>query len=147
MKEKDLLIRSSTSEFLTFTAESGADSIEVLYAQENVWATQDMIALLYGIDRSGVTKHLGNIFRSGELDENAVCAKFARTAADGKTYHPKFYSLEAIIAVGFRIDSETARFCPSCGQKQEGRGKYCPDCGHELEREDLKFCTECGGKL
>lgn len=108
MKEKDLLIRSSTSEFLTFTAESGADSIEVLYAQENVWATQDMIALLYGIDRSGVSKHLGNIFRSGELDENSVCAKFARTAADGKTYHPKFYSLEAIIAVGFRIDSERA---------------------------------------
>ncbi len=51
------------------------------------------------------------------------------------------------ISCGFRIDSETARFCPSCGQKQEGRGKYCPDCGHELEREDLKFCTECGGKL
>lgn len=74
MKEKDLLIRSSTSEFLTFTAEAGADSIEVLYAQENVWATQDMIALLYGIDRSGVSKHLGNIFKDGELDENSVCA-------------------------------------------------------------------------
>lgn len=108
MKEKDLLIRSSTSEFLTFTAEAGADSIEVLYAQENVWATQDMIALLYGIDRSGVSKHLGNIFKDGELDENSVCAKFARTASDGKTYHPKFYSLEAIIAVGFRTDSERA---------------------------------------
>lgn len=108
MKEKDLLIRSSTSEFLTFTAEAGADSIEVLYAQENVWATQDMIALLYGIDRSGVSKHLGNIFKDGELDENSVCAKFARTASDGKTYHPKFYSLEAIIAVGFRTDSQRA---------------------------------------
>ena len=108
MKEKNLLIRSSTSEFLTFTAEAGADSIEVLYAQENVWATQEMIAALYEIDRSGVTKHLGNIFKDGELDENSVCAKFARTASDGKTYHPKFYSLEAIIAVGFRTDSERA---------------------------------------
>jgi len=108
MKEKNLLIRSSTSEFLTFTAEAGADSIEVLYARENVWATQEMIATLYGIDRSGVTKHLGNIFKDGELDENSVCAKFARTASDGKTYHPKFYSLEAIIAVGFRTDSERA---------------------------------------
>ena len=108
MKEKNLLIRSSTSEFLTFTAEAGADSIEVLYAQENVWATQEMIAALYEIDRSGVTKHLGNIFKDGELDEKSVCAKFARTASDGKTYHPKFYSLEAIIAVGFRTDSERA---------------------------------------
>ena len=108
MKERDLLIRNSTSEFLTFTAEAGADSIEVLYARENVWATQEMIATLYGIDRSGVTKHLGNIFKDGELDENSVCAKFARTASDGKTYHPKFYSLEAIIAVGFRTDSERA---------------------------------------
>ena len=108
MNEKELLIRSSASEFLTFTAEAGADSIEVLYAQKNVWATQEMIAALYGIDRSGVTKHLANIFKDGELDENAVCAKFARTAADGKTYHPKFYSLEAIIAVGFRTDSERA---------------------------------------
>lgn len=108
MKEKDLLIRNSTSEFLTFTAEAGADSVEVLYAKENVWATQDMISLLYGIDRSGVSKHLGNIFKDGELDENSVCAKFARTASDGKTYHQKFYSLEAIIAVGFRIDSDRA---------------------------------------
>ena len=108
MNEKDFLIRNSTSEFLTFTAETGSDSVEVLYAQENVWATQDMISLLYGIDRSGVTKHLGNIFKDGELDENSVCAKFARTASDGKTYHPKFYSLEAIIAVGFRTDSERA---------------------------------------
>ena len=108
MSRKDLLIRNSTSEFLTFTAEAGADSIEVLYAQENVWATQDMIATLYGIDRSGITKHLKNIFQSGELEEEAVCAKFARTASDGKTYHPKFYSLEAIIAVGFRTDSDRA---------------------------------------
>ncbi len=108
MNEKELLIRSSASEFLSFTAESEADSIEVLYADENVWATQDMMAALYGIDRSGITKHLKNIFQEGELDEESVCAKFARTAADGKTYHPKFYSLEAIIAVGFRTDSERA---------------------------------------
>ena len=108
MSEKDFLIRNSTSEFLTFTAETGSNSVEVLYAQENVWATQDMISLLYGIDRSGVTKHLGNIFKDGELDENSVCAKFARSASDGKTYHQKSYSLEAIIAVGFRTDSERA---------------------------------------
>lgn len=85
MKERDLLIRNSTSEFLTFTAEAGADSVEVLYAHDNVWVTQNMIALLYGIDRSGVFKHLENIFKDGELDENSVCAVFARTVSDGKT--------------------------------------------------------------
>lgn len=108
MSNKDLRIRSSVSEFLTFTAESGANSIEVLYAQENVWATQDMIAALYGIDRTGISKHLKNIFTDGELDEKAVCANFAHTGTDGKVYHPKFYSLEAIIAVGFRTDTERA---------------------------------------
>ena len=104
MSGKDLLIRNSTAEFLSFTAASGADSIEVLYANENVWATQDMMAALYDIDRSGIAKHLKNIFESGELNKDSVCAKFARTAADGKTYQTQFYSLEAIIAVGFRVE-------------------------------------------
>lgn len=108
MSEKDLLIRNSTSEFLAFTAESGADSVEVLYANENVWATQDMMATLYGIDRSGIAKHLKNLFDDGELNKDSVCAKFARTASDGKTYQTQFYSLEAIIAVGFRTDSQRA---------------------------------------
>ena len=108
MREKDLLIRNSTSEFLAFTAESGADSVEVLYANENVWATQDMIATLYGIDRSGVAKHLKNLFEDGELSKDSVCAKFARTASDGKTYQTQFYSLDAIIAVGFRTNSQRA---------------------------------------
>ena len=104
MSKKDLLIRNSTAEFLSFTAASGADSIEVLYANENVWATQDMMAVLYDIDRSGIAKHLKKIFDAGELNKDSVCAKFARTAADGKTYQTQFYSLEAIIAVGFRIE-------------------------------------------
>ena len=104
MSEKDLLIRNSTAEFLSFTAASGAGSIEVLYANENVWATQDMMAALYDIDRSGIAKHLKKIFDAGELSKDSVCAKFARTATDGKTYQTQFYSLEAIIAVGFRVE-------------------------------------------
>ena len=104
MSEKDLLIRNSTAEFLSFTAASGANSIEVLYANENIWATQEMMAMLYGIDRSGIAKHLKNIFEARELNRDSVCAKFARTAADGKSYLTQFYSLEAIIAVGFRVE-------------------------------------------
>lgn len=66
------------------------------------------ISQLFDVDRSVVTKHLKNIFKEGELDENSVCAKFAQTADDGKTYNYKFYSLAAIIAVGYRINSERA---------------------------------------
>jgi hypothetical protein len=106
--QKKLQIRNSTAEFLTFTAETGEQTVEVLYADENVWATQEMIAMLYDIDRSGVTKHLKNIFADEELDENSVCAKFARTASDGKTYNTKFYNLDAIIAVGFKVNSTRA---------------------------------------
>lgn len=106
--EKCLTIRSSAAEFLTFAVESRADSIEVLYNGETIWATQDVMAALYDIDRSGIAKHLRKIFDEHELDVHSVCAKFARTAADGKTYQTNYYSLDAIIAVGFRVNTNQA---------------------------------------
>ena len=69
------------------------------YKDENIWTTQKAMATLFDCDRSVITKHLGNIFGSGELKEEAVCAKFAHTASDGKNYQTQFYSLDAIIAV------------------------------------------------
>lgn len=98
-------IRNSTAEFLIFQAEGKEQGVEVYYKDENIWATQKAIATLFDCDRSVVTKHLGNIFESEELKEEAVCAKFAHTADDGKTYNTKFYSLDAIIAVGYRVNS------------------------------------------
>ncbi len=98
-------IRNSTAEFLIFQAEGKEQGVEVYYKDENIWATQKAIATLFDCDRSVVTKHLGNIFDSAELKEEAVCAKFAHTAEDGKTYNTKFYSLDAIIAVGYRVNS------------------------------------------
>lgn len=98
-------IRNSTAEFLIFQAEGKEQGVEVYYKDENIWATQKAIATLFDCDRSVVTKHLGNIFESVELKEEAVCAKFAHTAEDGKTYNTKFYSLDAIIAVGYRVNS------------------------------------------
>src|SRR5665647_750582 len=106
--EKSLKIRNSTTEFLMFTADSGSDSIEVMVAGENVWLTQDMIATLYDKGRSTVTEHLKNILSDGELEEYSVCRKFRRTGADGKEYNTKFYNSEAVIAVGFRTNSERA---------------------------------------
>lgn len=106
--EKRLKIRNSTAEFLMFTADAGSDSIEVIVADENVWLTQEMIGTLYSKGRSTITEHLKNIFSDQELREESVCRKFRRTGTDGKKYNTKFYNLEAIIAVGFRTNSERA---------------------------------------
>jgi hypothetical protein len=81
-------------------------NIEVLFAEENIWLTQKKMAELFDVDRSVITKHLKKILVEKELDEHSVCAKFAHTAEDGKTYQTTFYSLEAIIAVGYRVNSE-----------------------------------------
>jgi hypothetical protein len=108
MADKKIQIRNSTVDFMVFTKDAGSDSIEVRVQDGDVWLTQKAIATLFDIDRSVVTKHIKNIFETGELDENSVCAKFAQTADDGKTYKYKFYSLAAIIAVGYRINSQRA---------------------------------------
>ena len=106
--KKDIRIRNSTVDFLVFTRDAGEEGIEVRVQNDDVWLTQKAIAQLFDIDRSVVTKHLKNIFKEKELDENSVCAKFAQTADDGKTYNYKFYSLSAIVAVGYRTNSERA---------------------------------------
>ena len=93
---KELQIRNSTVDFLVFTRDAGEEGIEVRVQNGDVWLTQKAISQLFDVDRSVVTKHLSNIFKEGELDENSVCAKFAQTADDGKTYNYKFYSLAAI---------------------------------------------------
>ena len=105
---KEIKVRNSTIDFLVFTRDAGEDGIEVRIQNQDVWLTQKAIGQLFDVDRSVVTKHLNNIFKDGELDENSVCAKFAQTADDGKTYNYKFYSLAAIIAVGYRTNSERA---------------------------------------
>ena len=105
---KKLQIRNSTVDFLVFTKDAEENGIEVRVQEENVWLTQKAIGQLFDIDRSVVTKHLKKIFTDGELDENSVCAFFAQTADDGKTYRYKFYSLPAIIAVGYRVNSKKA---------------------------------------
>lgn len=105
---RNLQIRNSTVDFLVFTKDAGEDGIEVRVQNHDVWLTQKAIAQLFDVDRSVVTKHLKNIFESRELLEKSVCAKFAQTADDGKTYQYKFYSLSAIIAVGYRTNSARA---------------------------------------
>ena len=93
---KELQIRNSTVDFLVFTRDAGEDGIEVRVQNGDVWLTQKAISQLFDVDRSVVTKHLSNIFKEGELDENSTCANFAQVADNGKTYNYKFYSLAAI---------------------------------------------------
>jgi hypothetical protein len=94
------------NQITVYQTPDGNINIEVLYANENIWLPQKRIAELFDVDRSVVTKHLKNIFSENELQEDSVCANFAHTAEDGKEYQTKFYSLEAIIAVGYRVNSE-----------------------------------------
>ena len=107
-KERSVVIRNSTMEFLIFQAQTGADGIEVMYADETIWCTQDAIAALFEKGRSTITEHLQNIFSDGELKKDSVCRKFRRTAADGKNYSTQYYNLDAIISVGYRANSTRA---------------------------------------
>ena len=107
-EEKKLHIRNSTAEFLVFTTQAGENSIEVRVEDETVWLTQKLISGLVEKGRSTVTEHLKNIFDTGELDEKSVCRDFRHTAEDGKDYTTRFYNLDAIIAVGFRVNSTRA---------------------------------------
>lgn len=105
---KKLQIRNSTAEFLIFQIENKEEGIEVLYQDETLWLTQDAIAVLFDKGRSTIAEHLQNIFQSQELQEDSVCRKFRRTASDGKNYAIKYYSLDAIISVGYRVNSVRA---------------------------------------
>jgi len=107
-KNNKFRIRNSTAEFLIFTSQAGEDSIDVMVVDENVWLTQDMIATLYEKGRSTVAEHLKNIFADSELDENSTCRKFRQVGTNGKEYNTNFYNLEAVIAVGFRTNSDKA---------------------------------------
>ncbi len=105
---KKLRIRNSTAEFLVFTAQAGEKGIEVRVEDETVWLTQKLLGALFDVDVRTISEHLQNIFTSGELAEASVIRKFRITAADGKSYTTAHYNLDAIIAIGFRVNSTRA---------------------------------------
>lgn len=103
MKKNKLSVPENQITF--YQTPDGKVNIEVLFADENIWLTQKKMAELFDVDRSVITKHLKKIFAESELDEKSVCANYAHTAEDGKSYQTRFYSLEAIIAAGYRVNS------------------------------------------
>lgn len=102
-----LQIRNSTAEFLIFTKQNKERTIEVIVDEESVWLSQKLMAELFGTTRNNVTMHLTNILEN-ELNKNSVCKEFLHTARDGKNYKTKYYNLDAIIAVGFKVNSKRA---------------------------------------
>ena len=102
------IVRSSAAEYLTFVAASGQGGVEAVYADENVWITQKMMGALYDVETHTINYHLKKVFGDSELEEASVIRKFRITAADGKNYDTLHYSLPAIIAVGYKVNSERA---------------------------------------
>ena len=108
MKKNDIIKQNSFTEFLLYTTPNGKVEVEIFLHNENIWLTQDKISLLFGVQRPAITKHLKNIFESGELNENSVSSILEHTADDGKAYKTKFYNLDAILSVGYRVNSKQA---------------------------------------
>ncbi|MEA1986864.1 MAG: virulence RhuM family protein [Candidatus Marinimicrobia bacterium] len=104
-KDNKLKIRNSTAEFLIFTSQAGEKNIEARYEDETIWLTQKLMAELFEVGVNTINYHLKKLFKSGEIDENSVIRKFRITANDGKIYHTQFYNLDAIISVGYRVNS------------------------------------------
>ena len=102
------IVRSSAAEYLTFIAASGQGGVEAVYSEENVWITQKMMGVLYDVNVRTVNEHLKKIFSDNELQEDSVIRKFRITASDDKSYNTQHYSLPAIIAVGYKVNSERA---------------------------------------
>ena len=108
--KKEVTIRSSAAEYLTFVAATGdsKESVEVRYEDENIWITQKMLAVLYEVETNTINYHIKKIFEDSELEEDSVIRNFRITASDGKSYDTKHYNLQMIIAVGFKVNSERA---------------------------------------
>ena len=107
-KNEVSIIRSSAAEYLTFVASTGEGGVETIYSDQNVWLTQKMMATLYDVDVRTINYHLKKIFSDSELQENSVIQSFRITASDGKNYDTQHYNLSAIIAVGYKVNSERA---------------------------------------
>ncbi|MDQ5884551.1 MAG: Bro-N protein, partial [Pseudomonadota bacterium] len=105
---KQLSIKDELTDFLLYTSPNGNVRVEVILNEETVWLTQKSIAALFGVKVPAISKHLKSIFESGELLESAVISILETTADDGKNYQVQYYNLDAIISVGYRVNSHQA---------------------------------------
>ncbi|MEI8294960.1 MAG: RhuM family protein [Alphaproteobacteria bacterium] len=105
MNSSLILNLNRAGELLIYQADDGLTRVEVMAVNDTVWMNKAQIAELFQKDRSVISKHINNVFEEGELEPDSVCAKFAHTASDGKTYQVDYYNLDVIISVGYRVKS------------------------------------------
>lgn len=108
MGKDSLSLQDQTTEFLLYTTPNGDIKVEVLLSNETIWLTQKRMAELFGVGVPAISKHLKNIFKSNELERDSVISILETTADDGKTYQTQYYNLDAVISVGYRVNSAQA---------------------------------------
>jgi hypothetical protein len=106
---KKISLKNSTMQFLKFVSDNEGDTVEIIFTKGDLWASQRMISLLFGIGVPAVSKHIKNVFEDNELDQSSVVSNLETTAADGKTYDVDYYNLDMIISIGYRANSEQAK--------------------------------------
>ena len=107
-ESKSLTIQDEVTEFLLYTAPGGDIKVEVILNDETIWLTQQRMAELFGVQRPAITKHLKNIYESGELNEESTSSVLEHVGENGQTYPTKYYNLDAVISVGYRVNSSQA---------------------------------------
>ncbi len=125
-------------EFLLYRSETGNIKVDVYFQNETVWLTQKALAELFGVQRPAISKHLKNIFDSKELVADSVCSILEHTADDGKNYRTQYYNIDAIIAVGYRVNSYQARIILM--NYWNGSVKFVPVNDDFIERSLIYMC-------
>jgi hypothetical protein len=110
-------------ELQVYQNEDGSIALDVALRNDSVWLSQAQIVTLFGRERTVITRHINNVFKDGELTRNSVCANFAHTAADGKTYQVNTYNLDVIISVGYRVKSPQPIFVTLCAINDQNSKK------------------------
>ena len=150
---KEITIRSSAAEYLTFVAATGGsnESVEVRYEDENIWITQKMLAVLYEVEPNTIKNHIKKIFEDSELEEDSVIRSFRITASDGKSYDAKHYNLQMIIAIGFKVNSERAvqfrKWVNNIAKEYTIKGFAMDDEQDRLYKSDFDRFIEDEGRL
>ena len=100
------MMKANNDQMLIYQSEDGSIKIDVRFEQDTVWLTQAQMCMLFGRDKSTISRHIKNVFEEGELDISSVVAEYATTATDGKVYQVDYYNLDVIISVGCRVKSQ-----------------------------------------
>ncbi len=150
MSKKDLYIRSSSAEFLIFEQQKKEQGIEVRFEDGDLWLTQKALGELYNTSKQDISYHLSNIFKEIELEQNSVVKNYLTTASDGKKYKTNYYNLDAVISVGYRVNTDRAiqfRRWATNVLKEFSKKGYIIDKNHEIKENGARGLEELFNEL